>query len=50
MVFYQDDLEYVYLQSIPIVVAYSKVNHYTATKVISQFNNSNPGKLNNAVF
>ena len=36
MVFYQDDLEDVYLQSIPIVVAYNKVNHYTATKVISQ--------------
>ena len=36
MVFYQDNLEDVYLQSIPIVVAYNKVNHYTATKVISQ--------------
>ena len=36
MVFYQDDLEDVYLQSIPIVVAYNRVNHYTARKVISQ--------------
>ena len=36
MVFYQDDLEDVYLQSIAIVVAYNKLNHYTATKVISQ--------------
>ena len=36
MVFYQDDLEDVYLQLIPIVVAYNKVNHYSATKVISQ--------------
>ena len=36
MVFYQDDSEDVYFQSIPIIVAYNKVNHYTATKVISQ--------------
>ena len=36
MVFYLDDLEDVYLQSVPIVVAYNKVNHYTATKVILQ--------------
>ena len=36
MVFYEDDLEHVYLQSIPIVVACNKVNHYTATIVISQ--------------
>ena len=36
MVFYQHDLEHVYLQSIPIVLAYNKVNHYTATKLISQ--------------
>ena len=36
MVFYKDDLENVYLQLIPIIVAYNKVNHYTATKVISQ--------------
>ena len=36
MVFYQDNLEDVYLQSIPIVVAYNKVNHYTAIKIISQ--------------
>ena len=36
MVFYQDDLEHVYLQSIPIVLAYNKVNHYSATKLISQ--------------
>ena len=28
--------EDVYLQSIPIVLAYNKVNHYTATKLISQ--------------
>ena len=36
MVFYEQDLEDVYLQSIPIVLAYNKVNHYTATKLISQ--------------
>ena len=30
MVFYEHDLEDVYLQSIPIVLAYNKVNHYTA--------------------
>ena len=36
MVFYEKDLEDVYLQSIPIVLAYNKVNHYTATKLISQ--------------
>ena len=34
MVFYQDDFEHVYL--IPIVLAYNKVNHYPATKLISQ--------------
>ena len=39
MVFYQDGLECVYLQSIPILVAYNKVNHYTAAKVISQEQN-----------
>ena len=31
MVFYEQDLEDIYLQSIPIVLAYNKVNHYTAT-------------------
>ena len=36
MVFYEADIEHVYLQSIPIVLAYNKVNHYTATKIISQ--------------
>ena len=36
MVFYEQDLEDVYLQSIPIVLAYNKVNHNTATKLISQ--------------
>ena len=36
MVFYEQDLEDIYLQSIPIVLAYNKVNHYTATKLISQ--------------
>ena len=36
MVFYEQDLEDVYLQSIPIVLAYNMVNHYTATKLISQ--------------
>ena len=36
MVFYEHDLEDVYLQSVPIVLAYNKVNHYTATKLISQ--------------
>ena len=36
MVYYEQDLEDVYLQSIPIVLAYNKVNHYTATKLISQ--------------
>ena len=36
MVFYEQDLEDIYLQSIPIVPAYHKVNHYTATKLISQ--------------
>ena len=36
MVFYQDDSEHMYLQSIPIVLAYNKVNHYTTIKLISQ--------------
>ena len=36
MVFYEQDLEDIYLQSIPIVLAYNKVNQYTATKLISQ--------------
>ena len=37
IVFYEKDLEDFYLQSIPVVVvANNKVNHYTATKVISQ--------------
>ena len=36
VVFYEQDLEDIYLQSIPIVLAYNKVNHYTATKLISQ--------------
>ena len=36
MVLYQDDFEDVYLQSVSIVLAYNKVNHYTAAKLISQ--------------
>ena len=36
MVFYEQDLEDIYLQSIPIVLAYNKINHYTATKLISK--------------
>ena len=36
MVLYQDDIEDVYLQSVSIVLAYNKVNHYTAAKLISQ--------------
>ena len=36
MVFYEDDIEHVYLQLFPIVLAYNKVYHYTATKIISQ--------------
>ena len=36
IVFYEKDLEDFYLQSVPVVVAYNKVNYYTATRVISQ--------------
>ena len=35
MVFFEKDLEHIYLQSIPIVVAYNEVNHYTPTKLVS---------------
>ena len=49
MVFYEDDIEHVYLQSIPIVLAYNKVNHYTATKIISQEQFQN-WKVNSIVY